>query len=310
MGGGTNFLLNEKDPFAFGPGARPWTTLSPYLVERNGRFWMAAAVKGGDRQPYAFTQCLVNMVERGLDGGDAVARPRFRDASHAGKQVIEWDRPPYIASNQLPGGSNSTAYELAKKLRALGYLRRMHKPSRIEDSGFGVAQILVDNTAQELRDPQSILLATEILAISDLSRKPGLALVGSQATLVKSVELPAGAATTVDARDFKVIARPLRHFLSEHLRELSQPEMSAIVQNGYLKVDKFRESTSISIAAANVGMMELFHTPIRHDLKRKTNVNLVRIKSEDAWDEGRYRAFFPSTDRKDVTCPHGNNRDR
>jgi hypothetical protein len=127
---------------------------------------------------------------------------------------------------------------------------------------------------------------------------------------VKSVELPAGAATTVDARDFKVIARPLRHFLSEHLRELSQPEMAAIVQNGYLKVDKFRESTAISIAAANAGMMELFHTPIRHDLKRKTNVNLVRIKSEDAWDEGRYRAFFPSTDSKDVSCPHGNNRDR
>ena len=172
MGGGTDFLLNEKDPFAFGPGARPWTTLLPYLVERNGRFWMAAAVKGGDRQPYAFTQCLVNMVERGLDGGDAIARPRFRDASHAGKQVIEWDRPPYIASNQLPGGSNSTAYELAKKLSALGYPGRMHKPSRIEDSGFGVAQILVDNTAQELRDAQSILLATEILAISDLAR-PG-----------------------------------------------------------------------------------------------------------------------------------------
>ena len=86
--------------------------------------------------------------------------------------------------------------------------------------------------------------------------------------------------------------------------------MAAIVQNGYLKVVKFRESTAISVAAANSGMMELFHTPIRHDLKRKTNVNLVRIKSEDAWDEGCYRAFFPSTDRKDVTCPHGNNRDR
>ena len=86
--------------------------------------------------------------------------------------------------------------------------------------------------------------------------------------------------------------------------------MAAIVQNGYLKVDKFRESTAISIAAANAGMMELFHTPIRHDLKRKTNVNLVRIKSEDAWEEGRYRAFFLSTDSKDISCPHGNNRDR
>jgi len=54
-----------KHPDAYAPGKRPFHTLSPYFVRKNQRPYAALAVKGGTRQPYAFTQIFLNHVEFG-----------------------------------------------------------------------------------------------------------------------------------------------------------------------------------------------------------------------------------------------------
>jgi hypothetical protein len=86
-----------------------------------------------------------------------------------------------------------------------GYAGVVFRPTRIEDSGFGVAQILIDKTSStELKDPEST-----IVVVSDLARKPGLALVGSQNTRVTNAVLPEEAKGVVALRDFSVLVSPL-----------------------------------------------------------------------------------------------------
>jgi gamma-glutamyltranspeptidase len=158
------FGTSALDENIFAPGARPWTTLSPYIVTKDGRFWMAASVKGGDRQPYAFTQIFLNLVQLNMSAVDAVAFPRFRDNSHHKKGAkhpnVEFDRPPYISSD----GNNheSELRELTEALADIGYGSVVTSSHEITDSGFGLAQLVIDRTDKLSKDPSSLSCLTNL----------------------------------------------------------------------------------------------------------------------------------------------------
>jgi gamma-glutamyltranspeptidase / glutathione hydrolase len=93
---GTGFLLNnEMDDFtvkpgapnlfglvqgaanAIAPGKRPLSSMTPTIVERDGRPVLVLGSPGGPRIITAVLETIVNIVDFGLSPPDAVAAPRF-----------------------------------------------------------------------------------------------------------------------------------------------------------------------------------------------------------------------------------------
>jgi gamma-glutamyltranspeptidase / glutathione hydrolase len=75
---GSLFSLQAGHPNALAPGKRPFHTLVPAMVLKDGRPWLSFGVMGGDMQPQGHTQVLLNMIEFGMNVQEAGEAPRFR----------------------------------------------------------------------------------------------------------------------------------------------------------------------------------------------------------------------------------------
>lgn len=75
---GAGFTLEEGHPNRLAPGKRPFHTIIPAFVTKDGQPWLAYGVMGGAMQPQGHVQVLLNLVEFGMDLQEAVDAPRFR----------------------------------------------------------------------------------------------------------------------------------------------------------------------------------------------------------------------------------------
>ena len=86
---GQMFALDAKHANAYAPGKRPFHTIIPAFVTKDGKPWLSFGVMGGDMQPQGHAQILVNMIDFGMGvqaAGDAAGpavepigrRDRFR----------------------------------------------------------------------------------------------------------------------------------------------------------------------------------------------------------------------------------------
>ena len=182
---------------------------------------MAAAVKGGDRQPYAFTQILLNIVNRRLTPEDAVKFPRFRDKSHVRKDsTLEFDLPPYIPTDGTP--LNKLGFDqLRNDLSSTGYTNKIDIPDEIEDSGFGVAQIFLDESKYSANGSDSSIKYT---VVSDLGRKPGLSIVGEQSKLAQEINLSVRP-DIIHPRDLQMLKEPFQRYYIQFSVEKNEVKM-------------------------------------------------------------------------------------
>jgi gamma-glutamyltranspeptidase/glutathione hydrolase len=74
---GNYFSLDPAHPNHLAPGARTLHTLTPAMLLRDGRPWVALGSMGGDGQPQYLVQLVNALVNDGLDPQQAVDRPRF-----------------------------------------------------------------------------------------------------------------------------------------------------------------------------------------------------------------------------------------
>lgn len=74
---GNYFSLDPAHPNHLAPRARTLHTLTPMMVLREGRPWMALGSMGGDGQPQFMVQLINALVDDGLEPQAAVDRPRF-----------------------------------------------------------------------------------------------------------------------------------------------------------------------------------------------------------------------------------------
>lgn len=75
---GAGFSLDPKHPNRIEPGKRPFHTIIPAMVFKDGRPYLSFGVMGGAIQPQGHVQVLVNLIDLDVDVQQAVEKPRFR----------------------------------------------------------------------------------------------------------------------------------------------------------------------------------------------------------------------------------------
>ena len=99
---GAGFTLQEGHPNRIAPGKRPFHTLMPVmLTDADGSYRMSIGTPGGDVQPQAVTQALVQMLVFGMSPQRAIEAPRFASGSGLGLRVE--DRLPEHVRAELAG---------------------------------------------------------------------------------------------------------------------------------------------------------------------------------------------------------------
>ena len=81
---GAGFVLQADHPNRLEPGKRPFHTLIPAMVFKDGKLLMTYGVMGGDIQAQGHVQVLINLVDRGLNLQQAIDAPRYRYISGRG----------------------------------------------------------------------------------------------------------------------------------------------------------------------------------------------------------------------------------
>lgn len=80
---GAGFTLEPDHPNVYAPGKRPFHTIIPGFVMRDGEPWLSFGVMGADMQPQGHVQVLANMIDHGMDPQAAGDAPRLRHVGGA-----------------------------------------------------------------------------------------------------------------------------------------------------------------------------------------------------------------------------------
>ncbi len=75
---GEMFVLKEGHPNTFEPGKRPFTTIIPAFITKDGTPWISFGVMGGGMQPQGHAQIVMNLVDFGMGLQEAGDAPRIR----------------------------------------------------------------------------------------------------------------------------------------------------------------------------------------------------------------------------------------
>ncbi len=131
---GELFTLEEGHYNQYEPGKRPFHTIIPAFVTKNGKPFLSFGVMGGSMQPQGHVQVLINMIDFGMNLQEAGDAPRIR---HGGSS-----QP--TGSKMTDGGyvniENGFQMETVRELIKMGHAIRK------ADGGFGGYQaIMVDH---------------------------------------------------------------------------------------------------------------------------------------------------------------------
>jgi gamma-glutamyltranspeptidase/glutathione hydrolase len=74
---GEMFSLEEGHKNVYAPGKRPFQTIIPAFITKNGKPWISFGVMGGDMQPQGHVQIVVNLVDFKMNLQEAGDAPRM-----------------------------------------------------------------------------------------------------------------------------------------------------------------------------------------------------------------------------------------
>jgi gamma-glutamyltranspeptidase/glutathione hydrolase len=75
---GQLFVLKEGHPNSFAPGKRPFHTIIPSFITRDGKPWISFGVMGGGMQPQGHAQIVMNLIDFGMGLQEAGDAPRIQ----------------------------------------------------------------------------------------------------------------------------------------------------------------------------------------------------------------------------------------
>jgi len=131
---GTLFSLDEKHANRLEPGKRPFHTIIPAMVTKDGKPVFTFGVMGGDMQPQGHVQVLVNMLDFGMDVQQAGEAPRVE---HVGSST------PTGKKADANGGTIKAEIGLPEDI-VNELLRRGHDVEWVKRNGGGYQGIWID----------------------------------------------------------------------------------------------------------------------------------------------------------------------
>ncbi len=136
---GTLFALDAKHANHLEPHRRPFHTIIPAMVMRDGRPWFVFGVMGGDMQPQGHVEVLCNLIDFGMNVQQAGEAPRLE---HLGSAT---------PTGRAAQGSGTVAAEGRIPEAVLQELeRRGHHIQRGRTNGGGYQGILIDAATGQL----------------------------------------------------------------------------------------------------------------------------------------------------------------
>ncbi len=112
---GELFSLDPNHPNVYAPGKRPFHTIIPAFVMKDGKPFMSFGLMGGAMQPQGHVQVLVNIIDFGMDVQTAGDAARFNH--DGGRQPTGLDEDLLGTLLVEPGVSAATV----ERLRAMGH---------------------------------------------------------------------------------------------------------------------------------------------------------------------------------------------
>ncbi len=132
---GELFNLEEGHANSYAPHKRPFHTIIPAFITRDGKPWVSFGVMGGDMQPQGHVQIVVNLIDFGMNLQEAGDAPR---AQHMGSSAPTGET---MTDGGIAYLEHGFAEETERHLLQLG-----HKVARTSTGTFGGYQaIMVDS---------------------------------------------------------------------------------------------------------------------------------------------------------------------
>ncbi|MFU8822150.1 MAG: gamma-glutamyltransferase [Gammaproteobacteria bacterium] len=128
---GELFSLQPGHPNVYAPGKRPFHTIIPAFVTRDGEPWLSFGVMGGGMQPQGHVQVLVNMIDFGMNLQEAGDAPRLR---HDGSSEPTGTRMTDGGVVRLERGFPAATVAALE--------RRGHRVQVVDDGGYGGYQAI------------------------------------------------------------------------------------------------------------------------------------------------------------------------
>jgi gamma-glutamyltranspeptidase / glutathione hydrolase len=131
---GELFSLTDGHANVYAPGKRPFHTIIPAFITKDGKPWMSFGLMGGAMQPQGHVQIVVNLIDFGMNLQEAGDAPRARhDGSSEPTDEVMRDGGQVV----LEQGASA---ETVKALQARG-----HKVTVSNDGDFGGYQAIMRN---------------------------------------------------------------------------------------------------------------------------------------------------------------------
>jgi gamma-glutamyltranspeptidase/glutathione hydrolase len=112
---GELFTLEEGHANVYEPGKRPFHTIIPAFITRDGKPWISFGVMGGSMQPQGHAQIVVNLIDFGMNLQEAGDAPRIR---HGGSSQPTGEKMTDGGIVYLESG---VPYETIRELTRMGH---------------------------------------------------------------------------------------------------------------------------------------------------------------------------------------------
>jgi len=114
---GQMFVLAEGHANTYAPGKRPFHTIIPAFITRDGAPWISFGLMGGDMQPQGHVQIVMNLIDFGMNLQEAGDAPRIQ---HEGSTSPEGQAAP-MADGGWIDLESGFPYETARGLMQRGH---------------------------------------------------------------------------------------------------------------------------------------------------------------------------------------------
>jgi gamma-glutamyltranspeptidase/glutathione hydrolase len=114
---GQLFVLKEGHPNSFEPGKRPFHTIIPSFITKDGKPWISFGVMGGGMQPQGHAQIVMNLIDFGMGLQEAGDAPRIQ---HEGDTEPEGQVTPMKDGGEVELESGFS-YETVRTLMEKGH---------------------------------------------------------------------------------------------------------------------------------------------------------------------------------------------